>query len=131
MAESQGFEPWVPFGDTAFRVLHLRPLGQLSVFNYIGGKLSRGDLPPLSRFLPKNASSALWEELPGRTAETFELSGLNIAITMGNPPDESAIREHDFECCTFDHSDNSPFETYSVVKASPRKTGRKTARQMF
>ena len=29
--ESQGFEPWVPFGNTAFRVLHLRPLGQLSV----------------------------------------------------------------------------------------------------
>ena len=31
LAESQGFEPWVPFGDTAFRVLHLRPLGQLSM----------------------------------------------------------------------------------------------------
>ena len=31
LAESQGFEPWVPFGDTAFRVLHLRPLGQLSI----------------------------------------------------------------------------------------------------
>ncbi len=34
LAESQGFEPWVPFGDTAFRVLHLRPLGQLSIIKY-------------------------------------------------------------------------------------------------
>ncbi len=31
MAESQGFEPWV-LAYTAFRVLHLRPLGQLSVW---------------------------------------------------------------------------------------------------
>ncbi len=30
MAERLGFEPRVPLGDTAFRVLHHRPLGHLS-----------------------------------------------------------------------------------------------------
>lgn len=32
MAERLGFEPRVPLGDTAFRVLHHRPLGHLSIF---------------------------------------------------------------------------------------------------
>ena len=32
MAERLGFEPRVPLGDTAFRVLHHRPLGHLSNF---------------------------------------------------------------------------------------------------
>ena len=30
MAEGQGFEPWGPFGGTAFREQHHRPLGQPS-----------------------------------------------------------------------------------------------------
>lgn len=30
ITESMGFEPTVPFGHTAFREPHLKPLGQLS-----------------------------------------------------------------------------------------------------
>ena len=66
-------------------------------------------------FLPFSGEKGLWKELTERTANLFNFR------TVENPHgykvlvDETDSFPQDFECCTFDHSDNSPYVNPKIV----------------
>ena len=79
-----------PFRDTAFRVLHLRPLGQLSICQ------------------SENRFQTIWKELTERTAKYLVFRTAGARRNTGFLADKTDTFSKIFECCTFDHSDNSP-----------------------
>ena len=80
---------------TPFRVLHHRPLGQLSIFYFLKHRLAR----------PSDKCKILMQDM----RENFRHAPRFLPRVKPNPADESARKPQTFECDLFDLLSNAPY----------------------
>ena len=98
MAESQGFEPQVHFCTQHF---------ECCTFDHSDNS------PGIKLFF---ADFGNWREKHARKIEIYKNSNLETLVNQGFHAEQTTNTEYGFECCTFDHSDNSPYSSVILAK---------------
>ena len=116
MAEAVGFEPTCPCGQLHFECSSLQPLRYASMYkysllgtNHMISSRSRYDLFDSPPYI-STVFRAL-RKCKKNTQEQYEILKFDPAKTLinqGFSAEKTARANAHFECCTFDHSDNSP-----------------------
>lgn len=132
MAEAVGFEPTCPCGQLHFECSSLQPLRYASVYkysllgtNHMISSRSRYDLFDSPPYI-STVFRAL-RKCKKNTQEQYEILKFDPAKTLinqGFSAEKTARANAHFECCTFDHSDNSPY--YSSVILAPEECKKNT-----
>ena len=68
-------------------------------------------------FSPKNHSKNFWGEKQGRKQKNIRFLILKTRYNQGFPANKTNRCTKNFECCTFDHSDNSPYSILHFLLA--------------
>lgn len=108
-----------PLRDTAFRVLHHRPLGQLSIIKFYSENLLKKSIPLISPLAQtqENGENSGREETktaPSRYTKNRRKSRFfRITLPEKNP---------DFECGPFNRLGTSPYSVLPFFKAAAGKT---------